>query len=256
MRGPFLYLDGDTLVRADISAVFVGSTDVAAALNHSVDDVGQQVWEGDRLVLGHMGWKTSADRYVNGGVLFFNDGGKVKAFSKLWHDRWLESYQALGSYRDQPSLNSALLASGVSVLLLDKTYNAQFSMRAEVAEGAVVWHYYRDSISMTEFGRLASSVVGNGTLSLPLVSTAMRNTYPWNYRGFPDGIVAARIARRGYVRDAERLWLEGKRYAAVRRAVAVEAPQWVRDEYHELRIRVGGWRRRALGVAAGLLGRD
>lgn len=73
VTGPFLFLDSDILVRGDLSPVFAVPADLAAAANHSLERLEDQIWSEDRDFLNKMSWQTSDQVYVNGGVIFYND---------------------------------------------------------------------------------------------------------------------------------------------------------------------------------------
>lgn len=210
LDGPFLYLDGDTVVRGDIGALFEPDTDIAVAPNHSQDDIGRQIWSGDREFFARMGWPIGGRPFVNGGVIYLNDTPAARAFSAQWHQFWLASV-AVGVTRDQPSLNAAIDATRPRVRLLPHRYNAQCRMNPAVAIDAVIDHYYSARAGAPAAAqRLAEQLVRGAVLESGAVRDLVQREHPWIRRSWLDDLVAARIKRRGVIEDADVFWLDGR----------------------------------------------
>ena len=140
--GPCIYIDADTLVRGSLEPLSRLQSDFAAVANHNGNTLAEQIWDGDRAVLTKMGWPVEFNVYANGGVFFFNGGTAARAFFASWHRLWKESLQATGRFRDQPSLNTALLQSGLQVQVLPDEYNWQVMFRPIDAPEARILHFY------------------------------------------------------------------------------------------------------------------
>ena len=82
ISGPFLFLDSDTIIRGDISAIYNCNAEIAAVPNLSQKSLKNQIWSQDMKELKRMGWEVSNDFYVNGGVLFFNNSKLTDNFFK------------------------------------------------------------------------------------------------------------------------------------------------------------------------------
>lgn len=167
ISGEYLFLDSDTIVRDDLKPLFQMVGDLAAAPNHSREDLSAQIWEGDRAILRQMGWTIGGEFYVNGGVMWVSESEGAKRFYRLWHAKWQTSKTCLqaqdgeaaargspaaprprtgvdliGASRDQPALNAALFESGARCVRMACRYNAQIISNPLSVRDAAVWHYY------------------------------------------------------------------------------------------------------------------
>lgn len=213
LDGPFLYLDGDTVVKGSLADVFAVDTDVAAAPNHSADRIADQIWTMDAEVSARMGWTVGRTPFVNGGVIYMRDTTPARMFSDHWHDFWLACVDATGGFRDQPSLNAALSTSRAQLTVLPHRYNAQCRINPAASRGAVIDHYYSAQPgSPTEAERLAAQLTLGAPLTKSGIDALLSSTHPWARRSWLDDLVAARIERRGAIDDLDVLWLEGHRF--------------------------------------------
>ena len=142
IQGPYLYLDGDTIIRNDLSDIFSMPGDLGGATNHSRETYAHQISGIDRTILRQMEWNVSPTVYVNGGALYASESAGAHRFYRLWHEKWLESYRRRGDYRDQPALNSAIWESQAQCAILPRRFNAQITHAPESAADAAIWHYY------------------------------------------------------------------------------------------------------------------
>lgn len=218
LSGPFLFLDSDVFVRDDLSGIFIPNADIAGARNHSQADFSRQIWDRDVAVLNEMHWKIGGEVYLNGGVLFCNDTPAARTFWAEWHQRWLRSFSALGVYRDQPALNSALFATQPRLSLLDDRYNAQVKTNAFVAKDAVLWHFYSDSHvpGYFDFDDIVGRVLKTGQLDFEAVKAFSRRQEPWRNVAAIDELVGRRISSKGYASRWEIAWLSGARLRGIR----------------------------------------
>lgn len=183
IQGPYLYLDGDTILRDDLSAVFSVPGDVGGAPNHSRESYDHQVSGIDKAILAQMEWSISPTVYVNGGALYASESDGAHRFYRLWHDKWLESYRRRGDYRDQPALNSAIWESRASCSILPRRFNAQITHAPESAADAAIWHYYsarkRDGYNnIDEFIRQS---MGMPRLDLGKMAELISGRIHWNH---------------------------------------------------------------------------
>jgi hypothetical protein len=141
LTGSFLYLDGDTLIRDDLSQIFLTNAFLAGVPNHNGSGSHQEIPGTELEVFEKFNW-SSPSHYVNGGVLYFSDQPDTYIFCNLWHEKWLECSTQTGKHFDQPSLNSAIKDSEISFTWLDHRFNAQVHARPHTAWGAAIWHIY------------------------------------------------------------------------------------------------------------------
>jgi len=144
VKGSFLFLDSDILVRKPLDSLFDLNCDVALANNHSQDSVEDQIWREDREEFERMNWELPPN-YYNGGVIFYKGNGFSEAFSNKWHFNWENNYIRTNRHRDQPSLNFTIhQLKNLNVERLPNQYNHQFVKNNNGIENAAIWHYYAD----------------------------------------------------------------------------------------------------------------
>ena len=142
LKGHFIYLDSDTLIRGDLTPISSIDVDFAAARNNNGTGSPIEMVDKELVVFAKLGWRFPTTYYANGGVLFLADSPKCHKFSQIWHDKWLASVSVTGKSFDQPALNSALYESDVPFAWLDNRYNAQVFARPDTANDAVIWHIF------------------------------------------------------------------------------------------------------------------
>ncbi|HEU0046651.1 MAG TPA: hypothetical protein VFQ43_03470 [Nitrososphaera sp.] len=118
-------------------------------------------------------------------------------------------------------MNSSIVLSRVEMKVLPSTFNAQLAKSWNRSSQAVVWHFYAsERDGGNSFGHLvkvANSLSFSRLRHLILRAFAM--PAPWLNFGWFARRLAARVDLRGTVRTEERLWLNGRRKAAVRFAL-------------------------------------
>ena len=240
VEGPFLYIDGDTLVRGDLSSVFHLDCDIAGAPNNSSNEFSRQAWEfgidGPEVIkpgaesVKLMGWQVGERAYINGGVLFFNATPGSYRVSTLWHDKWLDLVSKFGRYQDQLALNSALFEVQPRLSILPHKFNAQVKSAPEVARDAIIWHYYTSyktsivqhngkrvstSVALTSFDALVERVRSGERLLSDDVVEIMQHPHPWRRNSWLDDLMARGIARNGHLdHPAYNAWFQGHRSSA------------------------------------------
>lgn len=213
VAGPLLYLDGDTLIRGNLSELFQVNAMVAGVPNHNGSGVSSEIPLTEKTILSRIGWNTDLPVYANGGVLFMNDLPETHAFCALWHKRWLESSRITGQHYDQPALNQALHESGVSFTWLDHRYNAQVHARPKTARDAIIWHIYTSDRQTTPPNRLEELIAlqRKGVPSVrEQVAAACAAPHPWVVRNMLDRFAISHMMSSDRILHGERwerLWL-------------------------------------------------
>ena len=218
ISGPFLFLDSDTIIRGDISAIYNCNAEIAAVPNLSQKSLKNQIWSQDLKELQRMGWDVRNDFYVNGGVLFFNNSKLTYNFFKSWHSKWLQLIKKSKYYRDQPSLNSAIFDKNIKLKILPDIYNAQFRGNPSVTKNALIWHYYSSaSISepVTSFEKLCLQIMTQKKDTLDGVEDIIHSSHPWRSEIIFDDVIAAYSKFRGNLSELEENWFSGNRILAL-----------------------------------------
>jgi hypothetical protein len=225
--GPFLFLDSDTFVRGDVSPIFSLDADIAAACNRSGDEFCEQVIKPDAQIIALMKWQAGGRVFLNGGVLFYNETLGARQFGSLWHQKWLDSAEALSgglppglklrhAHRDQPALHAALYEAQPRLSILPHKFNAQFKANPRVAENAVIWHYCGRGVALTSFESLVERVLRGERLCRNTVAEMIERPHPWRRVSWLDDWIACRLARRGRVDAVYRAWFQRRRVWACR----------------------------------------
>ena len=181
ISGEYLFLDSDTIVRDDLATVFRMPGDLAAAPNHSRENVSGQIWEGDVATLAEMGWTTDPVLYVNGGVMRVSDSDGARRFYRLWHEKWLASYQQLRKHNDQPGLNAAIWETQIACARLPVRYNAQIGAYPVAMRDAAVWHYNAslEWQNYSHIDELIQQAVRSDSVDLRKLERLMRSQALW-----------------------------------------------------------------------------
>lgn len=213
VQGDVLYLDADTFVRRPILPVFARVNAFGAVANHNGSTLEEQVWSEDRRNEIELQWDAKYATYVNGGVWCYRDSDQVRQMFTLWHDGWKRSVLTTGRLRDQPSLNRALYESGVEFTVLPGDYNVQAGFIWQGLPGAVVWHFYENSVHLNNaFAKLTAMVRSEDPGKLRrIVARVAKLRAPWSN---PDLLAPLldRVQAGGGVGAAHaRKWLQGQR---------------------------------------------
>jgi hypothetical protein len=149
LQDSFVYLDGDTVVVRPIA----GRGRHPASLQMVADRFlhhpkpGFPDWV--RPLYQQMGWEPTR-HYFNAGVIFVRNDGDAGRLFEQWHDRWQAFVRATGRMNDQPALNSAIEACGVSVAHLPLRYNAMVKVRERYRWRARTLHFFIDQAAVDE----------------------------------------------------------------------------------------------------------
>lgn len=103
--GHFLFIDTDTIISDDLSAVDHISVPIAATLDKHVNLYIHPSIRLVKLWARSAGWNIdiNTDTYYNSGVMYVSDSHQVHEFYKKWHTEWLNSRNN-GLNQDQPAL--------------------------------------------------------------------------------------------------------------------------------------------------------
>jgi hypothetical protein len=218
VEGSVLYLDADTLVRGSLADLPPLVSEVGFVSNHNGATLTEQIWIEDRKIFEAKGWPSNYQAYANGGVFFFKPCPRAHEFFAKWHKLWLAAEPIGGPSRDQASLNSAILLSGVEMTVLPSAFNAQLAKSWNRSSQAVVWHFYASA----QGGGTWFADLVKAANSLPLgrlhhlISRALSAPAPWPNFGWFARRLAVQVELRGSVRTEEWLWLHGRRKDALR----------------------------------------
>lgn len=213
LSGDFLYLDADTVIRGDLSPIFNIKTSFAAAPNHSGSGDPAEMPSDEIENFKLLGWELPKYYYVNGGVLFFADAPDTYRFCQIWHKKWLASAEKRGSFRDQPSLNSAIADSKVSFTCLPNRFNAQVDVRPICVQDAVLWHLYSSNggIAMkTVFDQYINRLQKGENITSRHIEHLCNRQHPWQINNLVDWWCVIRLfsyKRFLEVNSLERLWM-------------------------------------------------
>jgi hypothetical protein len=222
INGPFLYLDGDTLIRGDLNPIFETEASFSAAANHSGAGCPSEMPTKEAMDFKKLNWPFPKRFYANGGVLFFSGQDETFSFSELWHQKWLEYTKKTESFYDQPSLNSALNDSNINFCWMDTVYNAQVHSRPYTAWGAKVWHlYYSDQDpsprTILDFG--LTQLRQNKSFNKESLQKLCKRSHPWIITNFIDWFAVKRLYSSKQILDHKswkRLWLADDYAGAMR----------------------------------------
>jgi hypothetical protein len=227
IEGAFLFLDGDTLVRGDLSPVFEMNAALAGVANHSGSGHPSEMPETESAVFKEMGWDLPETYYVNGGVLFFSDHPDAYRFCELWHKRWLECSGKTGRHFDQVSLNRSLADSGSDFAWLDGRFNAQVHARPACAWGAAIWHIYLSGHHVspkTVLDDCLNQMRRGQPVNRSMVAEVCQREHPWLISNPIDWFAVGGFHRHQELLDGtdwEHLWLADEHLKAIKQIVGI-----------------------------------
>ena len=140
--GDYVYLDSDTLILKDISAVWNMDAEIAGAEDLDPNGRPYLMSEDHRHAYKAMGWEALTQNHVNTGVLLIRDTVPVRTMMDQFYRDWLEYRRVTGKVNDQPTFNHTLRASEVRFRALPSAYNAQLVYDPRIATGAKVVHVF------------------------------------------------------------------------------------------------------------------
>ena len=213
--GPALYVDADMLVRGSLSDLPFLAQELGVVANHNQPDFAEQIWAEDADFLGRMGWPRSFPFYANGGLQFYQSCVGTERFYAKWHSLWLAGVKATGRLRDQPSLNTAILESGVRVARLPEKYNLQLRASRAGVSTALIWHFWAAiELEDSAFRRLVQAVPAVSLSELDRrVRRVIAHPYPYPNQDCLGRRIGQKIEKADPTSTFENLWLTDRKAA-------------------------------------------
>lgn len=225
IEGPFLFLDGDTLVRGDLTPVFETQASLAGVPNHNGTGVPSEIPRAERRIFNEVGWTLPTGYYLNGGVLFFSAHADTYTFCDLWHELWIECSRKTGQHFDQVALNKAVNESGVNFAWINHQFNAQVHARPSHAWGAAVWHIYlsgHHASPKTVLDVCVDRMRNGRPVNMSFVAQMCQREHPWLTNNPIDWIAVNRFRRHKEPLTGtgwEHLWLADEYLRAIKQLV-------------------------------------
>ena len=229
LSGACLYLDADILVRRDLSALPSLVTELGGVANNNAEKPVDRIWIGDREFMQRMGWPEDLPDFINGGMQFFHPCPAVTRFYEEWYRLYVEGVRfhentaerSRGASRltiywqDQPSLNLAIVRSGVQLDLLPSAYNFQIGAGMRGCAEAAIWHFwYALDSAPTCFGKLLAAAPTAKLSRLEcMVREAVTAPYPYPNQDFLGRRIGRKIEQAQEVSTFDRTWLTDRKAA-------------------------------------------
>lgn len=212
LKGDYLHLDSDILIRGRLDDIFSISGEVIAALNHSQDSPEKQLWTEDALANETMGWSVDPNRNLNAGVVLFRDTETVRNLCSLWNQKLTIAYEKLGRPNDQAPFNASLEELRITPTILESRFNAQFQMNPSVVTGAVIWHFYgaildRNMFPPTRYQLTLDRIMKGEEVNDGLVFGLIESKHPWLEKTYIDGLVIRSLLKKNSMSCWQADWL-------------------------------------------------
>ena len=177
--GDFVFLDIDTVVLRDISALWDHDCTLAG-----VQDDNTKGGRFSEELLGRfreLGWVEPEEPYLNGGVLFWRDNDEGRRLGDAWYTYWKESRPVMYD-TDQPPLHQAIRTTNVSVKVLPEDYNQKVrDCPQNLREPAILHWTTRGALNRKYnlINHLLRYVQEHGALDVAAVERARDRNDPW-----------------------------------------------------------------------------
>lgn len=143
VKGPYLFVDTDTICADGIGEIDSFTYDVAAVpefhvpLNECVfkDMIRKRIWDSFHEEI------TDKDAWYNSGVMFVNDTPKSYEICKIWNKNWINSEYVGGHKQDQPPLLITHRDTGYAISELPGEYNCQVGLSVKYLANAKIFHF-------------------------------------------------------------------------------------------------------------------
>lgn len=143
VSGDFLFVDTDTVITDDLSAIDECQDDVGIVLDlhchFNVHPFNASVTNRIKQLFG-VRLKATTD-YYNSGVIFSKDTERARRFFNRWHQLWTSAKDKKGGVRDQQSLAVTIDEMGI-VKPLPGEYNCQVLGSIEYLHTAKIVHFF------------------------------------------------------------------------------------------------------------------
>ena len=143
VQGSFLFIDTDTVITGDLSAIDGCKDDVAIVLDLHCHFMAHPFHDGiSRRIKRLFGVELKPDTdYYNSGIIFSKDTETAHRFFDRWHQLWASAKDKKGGVQDQQSLAVAIDELGV-VAPLPGEYNCQVLGSVEFLHTARIVHFF------------------------------------------------------------------------------------------------------------------
>jgi len=143
MKGPFLYIDTDTVICAPLNEIDELNCDIAGVCDANIDfhvnPFRQSIL---RFVQDVFGIDASQHpHWINGGVLYVADNAKTHEFFRVWHENWRYAATIKNVVRDMPPLLKAEIDTNLLITELPGYFNAQPYMSMHYFCEAKILHF-------------------------------------------------------------------------------------------------------------------
>lgn len=145
VQGDMFYIDCDTIVTTDLSAIEQVDAEIAMVRDENVDfqdevdSIAQKMIDYCNII----GVDLAKEKYYfNGGIIYAKDTELTHRIFTKWHAYWQEGLQ-VGLNIDQPSFAKSNLECERPVVLLEDRWNAIASTQIEEIYSAYILHFWR-----------------------------------------------------------------------------------------------------------------
>ena len=149
VSGDFLFIDCDTIITEDLSAITEQGMQFGACLDkHSLIErhgKNDQIYKNNRLLgfTSHL-----SNRHFNSGVIFCADTAETRRIFDRWHELWLFS-SGKNIKRDQPAFNMAIYENSSLFTELDGVWNCQIAYNGlPYLTDSKIIHYFASDLSL------------------------------------------------------------------------------------------------------------
>lgn len=152
INGPFLFIDTDTIITGDLSAIDLINYDIAAVPEFHVPLAANPFRSSIYKTVQRIFNINIEDSkyFYNSGVMYVSDNERTRAFYKKWNENWQYSAFSKGNSQDQPSLIKTDKESGYIIQELPGIYNCQFTMNLAHFYDAKIIHFVASIVSESQ----------------------------------------------------------------------------------------------------------
>lgn len=152
INGPFLFIDTDTIITGDLSAIDSINCDIAAVPEFHVPLAANPFRSSIYKTIQQIFNINIEDSkyFYNSGVMYVSDNERTRAFYKKWNENWQYSAFSKGNSQDQPSLIKTDKESGYIIQELPGIYNCQFTMNLAHFYDAKIIHFVASIVSESQ----------------------------------------------------------------------------------------------------------
>ena len=150
VKGDFLYIDNDTVIKGDLSGLDKIEFDIGAVFNMhrndwSIENPHSMIKFYYTKAKKNITTELKITKYYNGGIIFSKDTDLSLKFFNKWHELWWSDSKNLNFHKDQPALWEANYQLGNILSNLDDIYNCQIvypKYALQYLSEAKILHYF------------------------------------------------------------------------------------------------------------------